>query len=69
MLWRKSDGTLALWDISSSGAINGSGFLNAGGTQVKPDASWSIVAESDFSGDGRTDLVWRNTAGATACGP
>ena len=66
MLWRKSDGTLALWDINSSGAIGGSGFLNVGGTQVQPDASWSIAAESDFTGDGRTDLVWRNTAGSTA---
>jgi VCBS repeat protein/FG-GAP repeat protein len=65
MLWRNSDGTLALWDINKSGGIGGSSFITSGGTQVKPDASWSVVAESDFDGDGRADLVWRNTAGAT----
>jgi VCBS repeat protein len=65
MLWRNSDGTLALWDINSSGAIKSSGAPMFHDAPVRPDASWSVAAESDFSGDGRTDLVWRNTAGST----
>jgi hypothetical protein len=66
VLWRNDTGQLALWDMANGGAIAGSGFLSIGGTQVTPDASWSIVADSDFSGDGRADLVWRNTSGMTA---
>jgi FG-GAP repeat len=27
---------------------------------------WSIVATGDFNGDGKGDIVWRNTSGTTA---
>jgi hypothetical protein len=66
MLWRNSSGALAFWDINRSGAIGGSGALTFGGSTVSPDASWSIAAESDFSGDGRADLLWRQSSGALA---
>jgi FG-GAP-like repeat len=60
MLWRNSSGALALWDIGRSGAINGSSFVTSNGAIVAPDPSWSIAATSDFTGDGRTDVLWRS---------
>ncbi len=66
MLWRKSDGSLILSDVNRTGTIGASDLLTSGGLPLAPDASWSIAAESDFSGDGRADLVWRNTSGSTA---
>jgi hypothetical protein len=30
---------------------------------VTPDASWSVVGSGDFDGDGKTDILWRNTSG------
>jgi FG-GAP-like repeat len=66
ILWRNDAGQLALWDINSGGAIAGSGFLTAGGSVVSPGASWSVGAISDFSGDGRADVLWRDTGGQTA---
>jgi hypothetical protein len=66
ILWRSDGGQLALWDMSKNGAIAGSGFLSAGGVPITPDASWNIAAISDFSGDGRSGVLWRNTSGQTA---
>ncbi len=65
ILWRSDGGQLALWDMSRSGAIAGSGFPTIGGMPVAPDASWNVAAISDFSGDGRSDVLWRNTSGQT----
>jgi hypothetical protein len=66
ILWRSTGGGLAFWDIDQGGAIGGSGFVTSGGTPVAPDAIWSIAAISDFTADGRADLLWRNASGALA---
>ncbi len=65
ILWRNSNGTLAGWSIKS-GAISSGSFLTAGGAMVAPDASWSVAGISDFNGDGRADVLWRNTDGTVA---
>ena len=64
ILWRNASGALAVWDMNKSGAIGSGGFVTAGGVIVAPDASYSVAAISDFSGDGRADVLWRNTSGA-----
>lgn len=64
ILWRSASGGLVAWDMSRSGAIGGSGFVTYGGVVTAPDASYSIAAISDFSGDGKADVLWRNTQGS-----
>ncbi len=66
ILWRSDGGQLALWDMNRTGAIAGSSFVGAGGVPITPDPSWSVAAISDFSGDGRSDVLWRSTSGQTA---
>ena len=64
VLWRNGSGALAVWDMNKSGAIGSGGFVTAGGAIVAPDASYSVAAISDFSGDGKADVLWRNTSGS-----
>jgi FG-GAP-like repeat len=66
ILWRNDAGQLALWDMGNGGAISGSGYLTAGGSIVAPGANWSVAAISDFTGDGRADVLWRDSSGQTA---
>jgi hypothetical protein len=53
-MWLMNGSTIA---SSSAPVFNGS--------PVMPDASWSIVEIGDFTGNGNTDLLWRqNGTGA-----
>jgi hypothetical protein len=65
VLWRQSGGGLALWNVNGvSGAITSSMVKDLSTNQVvTPDSSWSVAATSDFTGDGTTDVLWRQ-AGA-----
>ena len=70
ILWRNVDGQMSNW----LGQANG-GFVqnNANAAAVVPVA-WQIAGTGDFNGDGRDDILWRNTDGqisnwlATAAG-
>jgi hypothetical protein len=64
ILWRSTSGGLVAWDMNRNGAISGSGFVTYGGVVTAPDASYSVAAISDFSGDGKADVLWRNTSGS-----
>ena len=58
VLWRSDDGSLSDW----LGTANG-GFVNndVHAASFAP-TSWSEVGTGDFNGDGRVDLLWRNTS-------
>jgi Domain of unknown function (DUF4347)/FG-GAP-like repeat len=60
ILWRKDDGTVALWQMNGSTVTTGS--------YVTPtlDSTWKIASTADFSGDGKADLLWRNDNGTNA---
>ncbi|MBV9112358.1 MAG: VCBS repeat-containing protein [Hyphomicrobiales bacterium] len=62
VLWRNADGTLIDWTMNGS-QIASAQQLTFGGSVVSPDTSWSIAAIGDFNGDGKADLLWRNTSG------
>jgi hypothetical protein len=52
LLWQNMDGTLGFW------LMNGASITSA--TAAPPGTSWHIVAD-DFSGDGKSDVVWENS--------
>ena len=59
ILWRYSNGDVALWL-----AKPGSGYAGFNGQDlgvVSP--SWTIQQVGDFSGDGKDDVLWRNANG------
>ncbi len=66
IFWRNTSGALFSWDMDKSGVINSGLNVTFNGVQIKPDASFSIAAISDFNADGRADILWRNTSGFTA---
>ena len=62
ILWRNTSGTLIDWTMNGS-QIASSQVVTLGGNAVSPDASWQIAQIADFSGDGKSDILWRNTSG------
>jgi len=65
ILWRNSNGSLAVWLMNGS-TITSSATVTFGGAAIAPNASWHVVEIGDFSGDGSTDILWRNDSGAMA---
>ena len=62
ILWRDASGTLVDWTMNGS-QIASSQTVSLGGSAVTPDASWNIVGIGDFNGDGKSDILWRDTSG------
>jgi ELWxxDGT repeat protein len=62
ILWRSAGGALVDWSMNG-GSVASSGFLSSNGVAIAPDASWSVAGIGDFDGDGRKDVLWRNSSG------
>ncbi len=45
--------------------MNGAAILSAAGLG-NVATTWSIVQTGDYNGDGKSDLLWRDTSGNTA---
>ena len=59
ILWRNTDGQLSNWLATASGGFTQN---NANAAAVVSTA-WQVVGTGDFNGDGRDDILWRNTNG------
>jgi hypothetical protein len=47
--------------------MNGTSILNASTSFVaNVPGTWTIVGTGDFNGDGRSDILWRDTSGNVA---
>jgi hypothetical protein len=62
ILWYDTSGNVAIWQM------NGTTILNQATSFVAsvPAGNWSIVGTGDFNGDGRSDILWRDTSGNVA---
>jgi ELWxxDGT repeat protein len=65
ILWRNRNGALVDWAMNGSSVVL-NGVVTSGGGAVTPDASWSVAGIGDFDGDGRSDVLWRNSSGEVA---
>ena len=59
ILWRNTDGTLSNW----LGQANGGFVANDANAAAFVPTAWTVVAIGDYNGDGRDDILWRNTDG------
>ena len=59
ILWRNDDGRLTDW----LGTTNGGLFDNAATALTFVPTDWQVAAVGDFNGDGRDDIMWRNSDG------
>lgn len=61
VVWQhKTNGRLAVWFMSGSSLIAGSGLATLSGTSVETDLDWKIVGAGDVNRDTQTDLLWRH---------
>ena len=56
ILWRNSNGDVALWNSNGSGGFTGQDLGIVG-------ASWQIEGTGNFNGSGEDGILWRNTSG------
>ena len=63
ILWRNANGSLIDWTMNGS-QVTASQQITLGGTATSPDSSWSVAGIGDFNGDGKSDVLWRNTNGS-----
>jgi hypothetical protein len=63
VLWRNTNGSLVDWTMNGS-QVAASQQVTLGGGAATPDSSWSVAGIGDFSGDGKADVLWRNTNGS-----
>jgi hypothetical protein len=59
VLWReKQTGNTYIWMMDGPTVIGGTGY-----TASLADNKWEIHLLGDFNGDGKADILWRNTGG------
>jgi hypothetical protein len=57
VLWRSADGIITNWLGNANGGFTG----NIANAENRVDAAWQVAGVGDFNGDGREDILWRNT--------
>src|SRR5208282_1329720 len=62
ILWRDTSGDVAIWEMNGTSILNPTTSYD--GT-VSP-STWTIVGTGDFNGDGKSDILWRDTSGDVA---
>jgi len=60
ILWRSDSGALSDWLANANGGFAG----NDGNAYGTVPTSWKMAGTGDFNGDGRSDILWRNSDGS-----
>lgn len=65
IVWRNlSTGDIAIWVMGTDGLNydpNATGFATYNGAPIKLGSNYTLEGAKDFSGDGKADLLWRDT--------
>jgi LysM repeat protein len=61
ILWSNTNGQASLWLMTSS-SVTQVQVASANNLGVIP-TSWSVALTSDLNGDGKSDILWRNSNG------
>ena len=61
ILWRSDSGLIANW----LGTLTGGFTSNYANSAANVPLEWTVAGTGDFNGDGRDDILWRNSAGLT----
>ncbi|MBP2315832.1 FG-GAP-like repeat-containing protein, partial [Azospirillum soli] len=64
VLWRNgTSGQLALWEMNGHTVVSGAntGMVKLNGTDAAPGLAWKVESTADFTGDGKADILWRNS--------
>lgn len=59
IVWRNDNGDFADW----LGKVDGSFLENGAASGQNVSMTWTIIGVADFNGDGRSDVLWRNSNG------
>lgn len=59
ILWRDNGGQLTDW----LGSLNGGFTQNSANFSQFVATNWSVAGTGDFNGDGKDDILWRNSSG------
>jgi Domain of unknown function (DUF4347)/FG-GAP-like repeat len=57
ILWRNVNGSVSLWRMNGANVLS-TNFLTP---YSSANNNWQIASTDDFNGDGKTDILWRNT--------
>jgi FG-GAP-like repeat len=60
ILWRNDNGQVAIWQMNGTTALS----KDLATPYPSVDNSWKIAGTSDFNGDGKSDILWRNDNGS-----
>jgi Tol biopolymer transport system component len=63
ILWHNTDGDTSIWLMSVNGIQMQ--ILSSTDFGIVPP-SWTPALTGDFNGDGKSDILWRNTNGDTS---
>ena len=59
ILWRREDtGYLFIWFMDKLGVSKSSGYITS---YIDKDEAWHLIGVADHSGDGKADILWRNS--------
>jgi hypothetical protein len=61
VLWRNSNGALAIW-LMNGETISSSAAPTYQGAAVSPNSTWNVVGTGDFIGNGNADILWRQSS-------
>jgi Tol biopolymer transport system component len=63
ILWRNTNGDTSIWLMTGTATtVQVLSTTDLGGVPT----SWSVAQTGDFNGDGKADILWRNTNGDTS---